>query len=120
MSRLVTLEMGKLVQQSACEVALRAAILEYCAKQAEALHALENLAMGKDEAVVESAPISVALGIDAPNPAFKKTNSSGPSNCCLGWRLKTLPWRWPTTRLSEASRIRAMAASCRSRVSRSS
>ena len=64
---LITLEMGKLIQQSAGEVALSAAILDYYAEHAEAFLAPEKLVTGKGQAVVESAPIGVLFGVEPWN-----------------------------------------------------
>ncbi len=55
--------MGKLIEQSAGEVALSAAILDYYAEHAEAFLAPETLVTAKGHAVVESAPIGVLFGV---------------------------------------------------------
>ena len=80
LSALVTLEMGKLIQQSAGEVALSAAILDYYAEHAEAFLAPEQLATSKGEAVVESAPIGVLFGVEPWNyPYYQIARFAAPN-----------------------------------------
>jgi succinate-semialdehyde dehydrogenase/glutarate-semialdehyde dehydrogenase len=80
LSGLITLEMGKLIQQSAGEVALSAAILGYYAEHAEALLAPEKLVTGKGEAVVESAPIGVLFGVEPWNyPYYQIARFAAPN-----------------------------------------
>jgi succinate-semialdehyde dehydrogenase/glutarate-semialdehyde dehydrogenase len=80
LSGLITLEMGKLIQQSAGEVAFSAAIFEYYAEQAEALLAPEKLVTGKGEAVVESAPLGVLFGIEPWNyPYYQIARFAAPN-----------------------------------------
>ena len=67
LASLITLEMGKLIRQSAGEVALSASILDYYAEHAEAFLAPENLVTAKGHAVVESAPIGVLFGVEPWN-----------------------------------------------------
>jgi len=63
LAELITLEMGKLIQQSLGEVALSAAILDYYAEHAEQFLAPEKLTTSRGEAMVESSPIGVLLGV---------------------------------------------------------
>ena len=64
LAELVTIEMGKLIQQSVGEVALSAAILDYYAEHAETFLAPEKLTKPKGEAMVESSPIGVLFGVE--------------------------------------------------------
>lgn len=70
LARLATLEMGKLIAQSAGEVALSAAIIDYYADHAEAFLAPESLKTDKGQAVVESSPMGVLFGIEPWNFPF--------------------------------------------------
>ena len=80
LAALVTLEMGKLIQQSAGEVALSAAILDYYADHAEAFLAPEQLATAKGQAWVESEPIGVVLGIEPWNyPYYQIARFAAPN-----------------------------------------
>ncbi len=80
LARLITLEMGKLIQQSAGEVALSAAILDYYAEHAEAFLAPETLATAKGEAMVESAPIGVLFGVEPWNyPYYQIARFAAPN-----------------------------------------
>ncbi len=80
LAELVTLEMGKLIQQSAGEVALSAAILDYYADHAEAFLAPEKLATAKGEAFVESAPIGVLFGVEPWNyPYYQIVRFAAPN-----------------------------------------
>ena len=80
LAELVTLEMGKLIQQSAGEVALSAAILDYYAEHAEAFLAPEKLVTAKGEAFVESAPIGVLFGVEPWNyPYYQIARFAAPN-----------------------------------------
>ena len=80
LAELVTLEMGKLIQQSAGEVALSAAILDYYAEHAEAFLAPEKLVTAKGEAFVESAPIGVLFGVEPWNyPYYQIVRFAAPN-----------------------------------------
>ena len=80
LAALITLEMGKLIQQSAGEVALSAAILDYYAEHAEAFLAPEKLATSKGEAMVESAPIGVLFGVEPWNyPYYQIARFAAPN-----------------------------------------
>jgi len=79
-ARLITLEMGKLIQQSQGEVALSAAILDYYAEHAEAFLAPEKLATPKGEATVESSPIGVLFGVEPWNyPYYQIARFAAPN-----------------------------------------
>jgi succinate-semialdehyde dehydrogenase / glutarate-semialdehyde dehydrogenase len=80
MAELITLEMGKLIQQSAGEVALSAAILDYYAEHAEEFLAPEKLTTPKGEAMVESSPIGVLFGVEPWNyPYYQIARFAAPN-----------------------------------------
>ena len=80
MAELVTLEMGKLIQQSLGEVALSAAILDYYAEHAEQFLAPEKLSTPKGEAMVESSPIGVLFGVEPWNyPYYQIARFAAPN-----------------------------------------
>ena len=66
-ARLATLEMGMLIEQARSEVVLTADITEYYAKNAERFLAPQDLKPSSGEAVVESSPIGVLLGVQPWN-----------------------------------------------------
>ncbi|MEO7336271.1 MAG: aldehyde dehydrogenase family protein, partial [Caldimonas sp.] len=77
---LITLEMGKLIRQSAGEVALSASILDYYAEHAEAFLAPEKLTTARGEAVVESTPIGVLFGVEPWNfPYYQIARFAAPN-----------------------------------------
>ncbi len=77
---LITLEMGKLIQQSLGEVALSAAILDYYAEHAETFLAPEKLTTPKGEATVESSPIGVLFGVEPWNyPYYQIARFAAPN-----------------------------------------
>ncbi len=79
-AELITLEMGKLIQQSQGEVALSAAILDYYAEHAEAFLAPEKLTTPKGEAMVESSPIGVLFGVEPWNyPYYQIARFAAPN-----------------------------------------
>jgi succinate-semialdehyde dehydrogenase/glutarate-semialdehyde dehydrogenase len=80
LARLVTVEMGKLLAQSAGEVALSAAILDYYADHAQDFLATERLASPGGEAVVESCPVGVLLGVEPWNyPYYQIARFAAPN-----------------------------------------
>ena len=67
-ARPITLEMGKLIEESRGEVALSADILDYYAQNAERFLAPQQLAPASGgEATIESSPIGVLLGVEPWN-----------------------------------------------------
>lgn len=77
---LITLEMGKLIRQSAGEVELSAAILDYYAEHAEEFLAPEKLVTARGEAMVESAPIGVVFGVEPWNyPYYQIARFAAPN-----------------------------------------
>jgi succinate-semialdehyde dehydrogenase / glutarate-semialdehyde dehydrogenase len=80
LAQLITIEMGKLIQQSQGEVALSAAILDYYADHAEAFLAPEKLVTPKGEAMVESSPIGVLFGVEPWNyPYYQIVRFAAPN-----------------------------------------
>ena len=79
-AELITIEMGKLIQQSLGEVALSAAILDYYAEHAEAFLAPETLTTPKGSAVVESSPVGVLFGVEPWNyPYYQIARFAAPN-----------------------------------------
>ena len=79
-AELATLEMGKLIAQSVGEVKLSAAILDYYAEHAEQFLAPEKIATPRGEAVVESSPIGVLLGVEPWNyPYYQIARFAAPN-----------------------------------------
>ena len=80
LAKLITVEMGKLLAQSAGEVALSAAILDYYADHAQAFLAPEALNSPGTDSVVESCPIGVLLGIEPWNyPYYQIARFAAPN-----------------------------------------
>ncbi len=80
LAKLATLEMGKLLAQSAGEVALSAAILDYYADNAEAFLAPEKLATRSPDTMVESCPVGVLLGVEPWNyPYYQIARFAAPN-----------------------------------------
>src|SRR6202521_4231987 len=63
-ARPVTLEMGKLIEESRGEVVLSADIIDYYAKNAERFLAPDHLKPRAGEAEVESSPFGVIFGVE--------------------------------------------------------
>ncbi|EGF32589.1 Succinate-semialdehyde dehydrogenase (NAD) [Oxalobacteraceae bacterium IMCC9480] len=77
---LITLEMGKLIDQSRGEVELSAAILDYYADHAEEFLATEKLPVKTGEAIVESAPVGVLFGVEPWNyPYYQIVRFAAPN-----------------------------------------
>ena len=80
LANLITLEMGKLIAQSAGEVALSAAILDYYADHAETFLAPESLSSAKGKASVVSDPIGVLFGVEPWNyPYYQVARFAAPN-----------------------------------------
>ena len=80
LAKLITVEMGKLLAQSAGEVALSAAILDYYADHAQAFLMPEELNSPGTDSVVESCPIGVLLGIEPWNyPYYQIARFAAPN-----------------------------------------
>jgi succinate-semialdehyde dehydrogenase/glutarate-semialdehyde dehydrogenase len=79
-ARLVTLEMGKLIEESRGEVALSADIIDYYAEHAERFLAPEMLQPASGEAVIESAPIGIVFGVQPWNfPYYQLARLAAPN-----------------------------------------
>lgn len=77
---LVTLEMGKLIDQAHGEVALSADILDYYATNAEHFLAPERLRPTSGEAEIQSAPIGVLFGVEPWNfPYYQLARFAAPN-----------------------------------------
>lgn len=80
LAKLATLEMGKLLAQSAGEVALSAAILDYYADNAQTFLAPEKLSSDGTETMVESSPVGVLLGVQPWNyPYYQIARFAAPN-----------------------------------------
>ena len=80
LAELITLEMGKLIDQSVGEVKLSAAILDYYADHAEAFLAPEKITTSKGEATVESSSIGVLFGVEPWNyPYYQIARFAAPN-----------------------------------------
>ena len=80
LAELITLVMGKLIDQSIGEVKLSAAILDYYAEHAEAFLAPEKITTAKGEATVESSPIGVLFGVEPWNyPYYQIARFAAPN-----------------------------------------
>ena len=66
-ARRVTLEMGKLIEESRGEVALSADILDYYAQNAERFLAPQPLTPASGEATIESSPLGMLFGVEPWN-----------------------------------------------------
>lgn len=66
-ARPITLEMGKLIEESRGEVALSADILDYYAENAERFLAPQQLTPASGEASIESSPLGVLFGVEPWN-----------------------------------------------------
>ena len=66
-ARPITLEMGKLIEESRGEVALSADILDYYAENAERFLAPQRLTPASGEATIESTPLGVIFGVEPWN-----------------------------------------------------
>ncbi len=79
-AELISVEMGKLIAQSAGEVKLTAAIFDYYAEHAESFLAPEKLSTSKGDAVVESSPIGVLFGVEPWNfPYYQLVRFAAPN-----------------------------------------
>ncbi len=79
-ARLVTLEMGKRLDEARGEVALSADILDYYAQHAERFLAPVTLKPASGEAVVENTPLGVLFGVQPWNfPYYQLARFSAPN-----------------------------------------
>jgi succinate-semialdehyde dehydrogenase/glutarate-semialdehyde dehydrogenase len=81
---LITLEMGKRIQEAAGEIMLAASILEYYAKNGPRFLEPRTIDVLKGEAIVENEPVGVLLAIEPWNyPFYQAVRVAGP-NLVLG------------------------------------
>jgi succinate-semialdehyde dehydrogenase / glutarate-semialdehyde dehydrogenase len=79
-ARPVTLEMGKLIEESPGEVTLTADIIGYYAEHAERFLAPEKLQPASGEASIESSPIGVLFGVEPWNfPYYQLARFAAPN-----------------------------------------
>ena len=79
-AHLVTMEMGKLIDQARGEVVLSADILEYYAKNAERFLAPQHLEPASGEADVENSPFGVLFGVQPWNfPYYQLARFAAPN-----------------------------------------
>jgi succinate-semialdehyde dehydrogenase / glutarate-semialdehyde dehydrogenase len=79
-ARLVTIEMGKLIDEARGEVELSADIIDYYARNAESFLAPQNLKPGSGKAVIESAPYGALFGVQPWNfPYYQLARFAGPN-----------------------------------------
>ena len=80
LARYITLEMGKLINESVAEVALSADILEYYADNGPKMLAAQKLIVEEGEAFVESEPLGVLFCVEPWNfPYYQLARVAGPS-----------------------------------------
>jgi len=79
-ARPVTLEMGKLIEESRGEVALSADIIDYYAKNAEHFLTPQKLTPSFGEAVIENTPLGVLFGVQPWNfPYYQLARFAAPN-----------------------------------------
>ena len=80
LARLVTLEMGKLIEESRGEVALSADIIDYYAINAEHFLTPQKLSPSTGEAIIENAPLGVLFGVQPWNfPYYQLARFAAPN-----------------------------------------
>jgi succinate-semialdehyde dehydrogenase/glutarate-semialdehyde dehydrogenase len=84
LSKLITLEMGKLIAQSYAEISLSADIIDYYAKNGEAFLADEKINTEFGEAYIKNTPIGVLLGVEPWNFPFYQVARFAAPNIMAG------------------------------------
>ncbi|AMR30023.1 succinate-semialdehyde dehydrogenase [Mucilaginibacter sp. PAMC 26640] len=84
LSKLITLEMGKLFAQSQGEIALSADIIDYYATNGEQFLADEHLKPEFGEAYIKKSPIGVLLGVEPWNFPFYQVARFAAPNIMIG------------------------------------
>ncbi|MGY0036451.1 NAD-dependent succinate-semialdehyde dehydrogenase [Pedobacter sp. NJ-S-72] len=84
LSKLITLEMGKLIAQSYGEIALSADIIDYYATNAETFLRDQKLETEFGEAYIKSTPIGVLLGVEPWNFPFYQVARFAAPNIMAG------------------------------------
>jgi succinate-semialdehyde dehydrogenase / glutarate-semialdehyde dehydrogenase len=80
LARLISLEMGKLINESVGEVALSADILDYYSERGPKMLAAQELILEEGEAAVESEPLGVLFCVEPWNfPYYQLARVAGPS-----------------------------------------
>ena len=80
LARLVTLEMGKRIEEARGEVELSADIIDYYARHAEAFLAPQPIELDSGEAAVESSPFGVVFGVQPWNfPYYQLARFAAPN-----------------------------------------
>jgi succinate-semialdehyde dehydrogenase/glutarate-semialdehyde dehydrogenase len=79
-ARIITIEMGKLINDARGEIELSADILDYYAKHAEQFLQNQKVKVSQGEAYIEFCPIGVILGIEPWNfPFYQVVRIAGPN-----------------------------------------
>ena len=83
-SKLITLEMGKLIAESVAEIELSAAIFDYYATNGERFLADELVKTQRGEAIIRHSPIGVLLGVEPWNFPFYQVARFAAPNVMIG------------------------------------
>lgn len=84
LSKLITLEMGKLLAQAESEIDYAASIFEYYAKHGEAFLKDEKIQVDSGEAYIKKSPIGVILGVEPWNFPFYQVARFAAPNIMIG------------------------------------
>ncbi|MFC4740548.1 NAD-dependent succinate-semialdehyde dehydrogenase [Flavobacterium ponti] len=84
LSKLITLEMGKLISQAEYEIDYAVSIFEYYAKNAKDFLADESLKVEIGEAFIRKSPIGVLLGVEPWNFPFYQVARFAAPNIMIG------------------------------------
>lgn len=84
LSKLITLEMGKLIKQAEYEIDYAVSIFEYYAKNAKTFLADEPLKVETGEAFIRKSPIGVLLGVEPWNFPFYQVARFAAPNIMIG------------------------------------
>lgn len=84
LSKLITLEMGKLIKQAEYEIDYAVSIFEYYAKNAKTFLADEPLKVDTGEAFIRKSPIGVLLGVEPWNFPFYQVARFAAPNIMIG------------------------------------
>jgi len=84
LSKLITLEMGKLLAQAESEIDYAASIFEYYAKHGETFLKDEKIEVDSGEAYIKKTPIGVLLGVEPWNFPFYQVARFAAPNIMIG------------------------------------
>jgi succinate-semialdehyde dehydrogenase/glutarate-semialdehyde dehydrogenase len=84
LSKLITLEMGKLIKQSEYEIEYAASIFDYYGKNAKEFLADEILKVDSGEAFIRKSPVGVLLGVEPWNFPFYQVARFAAPNIMIG------------------------------------